>query len=63
MYWHHKRFGTKFRCLNILSLNYTEVFAETKSFLNKFHIYVHVSSVLIPSIRTIVTCQNTSELL
>ena len=35
----HKHFDTKFRYSNILCLNCIEVFAETKSFLNKFNIY------------------------
>ena len=47
MFWHHKHFGTTFNC--------TAVFAETKSFLCKFHI--DVSCLLMSSLRAIVICQ------
>ena len=40
MFWHHKHFGTKIRCSNFLCLNCTDVFAETKSFVNKKWIYI-----------------------
>ena len=42
---------------SFLSYNCIEVFAETKSSVNKCHIYVHVALLLIFSLRTIVICQ------
>ena len=54
MFRHHKHFGTKFCYSNFLCSNCTEVFAETKSFLNKFNI--DVSSLLMSSLRAIVIC-------
>ena len=54
MFRHHKHFSTKFRYSNFLCWNCTQVFAETKSFSNKFNIIV--SSLLMSSLRAIVIC-------
>ena len=48
-------FGTKFRYSNFLCQNSTEVFAENKSFLNKFDI--DATSLLMSSFPEIVICQ------
>ena len=55
MFRNLKQFGTKFRYSNFLCSNCTEVFTETKSFLNK--IDIDVSSLLMSSLCAIAICQ------
>ena len=53
MFRQHKHFGGKFCCSNYLCENFTEVYAETQSFVNKFN--MHKSSSFMSSLHATVT--------